>query len=326
MNLEILFGNLLNPVVLFFFVGFVAVLIKSDLEIPQPFPKFFSIYLLTAIGFKGGVELSKNGLNVEVVMTLLAAGLMAFIVPIYSFFILRIKMDVKNAAAIAATFGSVSAVTFITATSFLDNLQIGYGGHMVAAMALMESPAIVVGILLNRVFQSKENSEEKITYRQMAHEALCNGPVVLLFGSLIVGLLTGEQGHKALYPFTDGIFKGMLALFLLDMGILAAGRIKDLKRSGWFLVAFAIFIPLLNAFLSLFIAKFLGLSLGNAFLFSVLCASASYIAVPAAMRLAIPEANPSFYVSMSLGVTFPFNIVVGLPVYFNVVQKFWGPL
>ena len=160
----------------------------------------------------------------------------------------------------------------------------------------------------------------------MAHEALCNGPVVLLFGSLIVGALSGESGHKALYGFTDGIFKGMLALFLLDMGILAAGRIKDLKGSGWFLVAFAVCLPLMNALLAVGVAKMIGMSLGNAYLFSVLCASASYIAVPAAMRLAIPEANPSFYVSMSLGMTFPFNIIIGLPLYFNFIQKLWGPL
>jgi uncharacterized protein len=321
MNSSLILSNILNPPVLFFFLGMLAIFLKSDLEIPQPLPKLFSLYLLLAIGFKGGYEIEESGINLEIALTLLAAIFMAAAVPIYSFFILRIKLDGYNAAAIAATYGSISAVTFITAQSFLKILNISSGGHMVAALALMESPAIIVGIVLVRIFtQSQDEEKEDFSWSEVLREAFLNGSVFLLIGSVIIGILTGQKGWEKLHPFTQDIFYGVLAFFLLDMGMVAARRIKDLSKTGYFLIVFAILMPVVNAVFGIILAKFIGISQGNALLFSVLCASASYIAVPAAMRMTIPEANPSLYVSMALAVTFPFNIIVGIPLYFNLIK------
>lgn len=314
--------NLLSPPILFFFLGMLAVWCKSDLEIPQPLPKFFSLYLLLAIGFRGGVELHESGFNRRVGLTFLAAILMACAVPIYTFFILRVKLGLHNAAAIAATYGSISAVTFITASSFLDRLGETYGGHLVAAMALMESPAIVIGVLLYRYFL-RETGEDEYSWTEIIRDAFLNGSVFLIMGSLMIGLVSGDNGARALKPFTDDIFRGMLAFFLLDMGLVAAKRIGELRKSGIFLIAFAILIPLLNAAVGILLARLIGLPTGEALMLTVLCASASYIAVPAAMRLAIPEANPSLYVSLSLAITFPFNIIAGLPLYLHAITWLW---
>jgi hypothetical protein len=322
MNANLVLSNILNPPVLFFFLGMVAVLVKSDLEIPAPFPKFLSLYLLFAIGFKGGVELIKSGVTQEVVYTLLAAILMACAVPIYTFFILKLKLDTYDAAAIAATYGSISAVTFITAGSFLNELGIQFDGYMVAALALMESPAIIVGLILVNLFTPSQG-ERQFSWPEVLQEAFLNSSVFLLVGSLIIGVLTGEHGWQVLEPFTQGLFYGVLTFFLLDMGLVAARRIKDLQKTGAFLISFAILIPLLNAGIGLLIAKLIGMPQGDALLFAVLCASASYIAVPAAMRLTVPEANPSLYVSTALAVTFPFNIIVGIPLYLYGINLFW---
>jgi hypothetical protein len=320
MDGSLILFNILNPPILFFFLGMLAVLVKSDLEIPPPLPKLFSLYLLLSIGFKGGYELGESGLNTEVVLSLLASILMACIVPVYTFFILRLKLDDYNAAAIAAAYGSISAVTFITASSFLEKIQIPYGGHMVAALALMESPAIIVGLILVRVFSVKKEGDEEFSWSKVLHEAFLNASVFLLVGSLIIGMLTGKQGWVKLEPFTQGIFYGALTFFLLDMGLIAARKIKDLRKTGPFLVGFSVLIPMLNALLGILLAKGLGFTVGNALLFAVLCASASYIAVPAAMRLTLPEANPSLYVSMALALTFPFNIIVGIPLYLEMIK------
>ncbi len=324
MNSSVILSNILNPPVLFFFLGMLAILLQSDLEIPQPLPKLFSLYLLLAIGFKGGYEIDHSGISPQIALTLLAAIFMASVVPIYSFFILKLKLDSYNAAAIAATYGSISAVTFITAQSFLKVLSIDSGGHMVAALALMESPAIIVGIVLVRVFakspKSEIEEEEKFSWSEVFREAFLNGSVFLLVGSVIVGILTGEKGWEKLHPFTQDIFYGMLSFFLLDMGMVAARRIKDLSNTGFFLISFGVFMPVLNAIIGILISKVIGMSQGDALLFAVLCASASYIAVPAAMRMTVPEANPSLYVSMALAITFPFNIILGIPLYFNMIK------
>ena len=320
MDFHLIVSNLLNPPVLFFFLGMIACWGRSDLEIPQPIPKFLSLYLLLSIGFKGGVELSKSGFGLPVVMLLAAAIGMAVLVPLYSYFVLRRKLDQANAAAVAATYGSVSAVTFIAATSFLSQLQLGFSGHMVAAMAIMESPAIVVGIALARIGSGKKD----FSWSRVFHEAFFNGTVVVLLGALLIGLLSGESGGKALAPFTDGIFKGMLCLFLLDMGLVSARRLGAIRPLGAFPIAFAVIVPLVNAAVAILLAHGLGLSRGDALLFTGLCASASYIAVPAAMRLAVPEANPSIYVTMALALTFPFNIALGLPLYLTVINHFWN--
>ena len=321
MDLSLVASNLLNPPVLAFFMGMLAVFLKSDLEIPAPIPKLFSLYLLFAIGFKGGVELAKSGINQQVALTILAAMLMSMLVPLYTFFILRIKLDSYNAAAIAATYGSISAVTFITATSFLKELGIDFDGYMVAALALMESPAIIVGLILVSVFGGEEKRE--IVWPEVLQEAFLNSSVFLLIGSLIMGILTGEHGWEVMSPFTQDLFYGVLTFFLLDMGLVAASRIKDLQEAGIFLIGFAILIPIVNAVIGLLIARLIGMPKGDALLFSVLCASASYIAVPAAMRLTVPEANPSLYISTALAVTFPFNIIVGIPMYLYGINMFW---
>jgi uncharacterized protein len=256
------------------------------------------------------------------VITLLAAVLMACFVPVYTFFILKLKLDTYDAAAIAATYGSISAVTFITAGAFLSELGISFDGYMVAALALMESPAIIVGLILVNLF-TKDQDQREFSWSEVLQEAFLNSSVFLLVGSLLIGVLTGEHGWQVLEPFTQGIFYGVLTFFLLDMGLVAAKRIKDLQKTGFFLIAFAILIPVLNAGIGLLIAKFIDLPQGNALLFAVLCASASYIAVPAAMRLTVPEANPSLYISTALAVTFPFNIIVGIPLYLYIINLFW---
>ena len=323
MDLSLIADNFLSPPILFFFLGVLAVLVKSDLEIPQPIPKMLSLYLLFAIGFKGGVELTHSGISMDIFISLVAAVLMASIVPIYSFYILRTKLSVHDSAAIAATYGSISAVTFITAIAYLDHLNLSFGGHLVAAMALMESPAIIVGVMLHRMYSLKDENNY-IDWKELGRDAFLNGSVFLIIGSMIIGILTGEKGHESLKPFTDDIFKGVLVLFLLDMGLLAAKRVRSIKKAGAFIFTFSILLPLLNASFGLLIANYLDLTIGDALLFTVLCASASYIAVPAAVRLTIPEANPSYYIAMSLGITFPFNIIIGIPLYMYLINLFWS--
>ncbi|PZO45322.1 MAG: sodium-dependent bicarbonate transport family permease [Shackletoniella antarctica] len=322
MNANLIMSNILNPPVLFFFLGMIAVLVKSDLEIPPPIPKLFSLYLLLAIGFKGGVELTKSGINQQVVLTILAAIMMACAVPLYTYFILRLKLDTYDSAAIAATYGSISAVTFITASAFLTELGIPFDGFMVAALALMESPAIIVGLILVNFFARDEKRE--FIWSEVLRDAFLNSSVFLLVGSLIIGMLTGEHGWEVLSPFTQDMFYGVLTFFLLDMGLVAAKRIKDLQKTGVFLISFAILIPIFNAGIGLLIARAINMPQGDALLFAVLCASASYIAVPAAMRLTVPEANPSLYVSTALAVTFPFNIIVGIPLYLYGTNLLWN--
>ena len=322
MDTTLILSNLLNPPVLFFCLGLLAYWVGSDLEIPQPLPKFFSLYLLLSIGFKGGVELHESGLTEAVVTTLLAAMAMAMLVPLWTFFVLRRRLDVANAAAVAATYGSVSAVTYIAATAFLSQLGIPSSGYMVAAMALMEAPAIVIGIALARWQGSSDG--KAFAWSHLLRDAFANGSVLLLCGSLCIGLATGETGGKALAPFTGDIFRGMLCLFLLDMGLVSGRRLAGIGKLGLFPVGFALLVPLANAALALALAHWLGLGRGDALLFMALCASASYIAVPAAMRLALPEANPGLYVTMALAITFPFNIVLGLPLYLGVVDRCWS--
>jgi uncharacterized protein len=321
MDLHLILSNLLTPPILFFVLGMLAVFAKSDLEIPAPIPKLFSLYLLLAIGFKGGVELAKSGISGEVISAISAAIIMSCLVPVYSFFILRKKLDVPNAAAIAATYGSISAVTFITANSFLDQVHVPSDGFMVAALALMESPAIIMGLILVNVFGKRD--KEEMDWGEVLREAFLNGSVFLLIGSLIIGAISGEHGEMMLKPFVKDMFYGALSFFLLDMGLVAAKRIRDLKRTGSFLILFALLMPLLNASLAIGIALLIHMTKGDALLFAVLCASASYIAVPAAMRLTVPEANPGLYISTALAVTFPFNITVGIPLYFWAIKTIW---
>ena len=333
MQSSLILQNLLSAPVLFFFLGVLAVVSGSDLEIPSPLPKLFSLYLLLAIGFKGGVELAHSGLGSQVLLTIGAAIVMSLLVPLSSFLILRLRLDPYNAAAVAAAYGSISAVTFITAQSFLTVLKIPFDGFMVAALALMESPAIVVGVVLarlgaarlNRGDTGKEGNPTNHRWGEVLREAFLNGSIFLLVGSLLIGWLVAAfspAGIEKMEPFTDKLFYGALCFFLLDMGLVAAQRLGDLRRAGPYLIGFAVIGPLLHGLLGLLVGKLLGLPQGDVLLFMVLCASASYIAVPAAMRMTVPQANPSLYISTALGVTFPFNVVVGIPLYLALVQLF----
>lgn len=298
-------------------------LLKSDLTIPDPIPKFLSMYLLISMGFNGGVELSHSGFGAEIIRSMFGAVLLAVLMPVILFFILRMKFNIYDSGAIAATYGSVSAVTFITACAFLDKMQVPFGGHMVASMALMESPAIVLGVLLVKWFNRK-NGSGHFSWGELFREAFLNSSVILILGSLFIGLICGKEASESLKPFTSTIFKGMLVFFLLDMGVVAAQKLDELKKAGVFAFLFAILVPLTGFSAAVGLAKFLGLSMGDAFLISILAASASYIAVPAAMRLSIPKANISLYVPMALAITFPFNIVIGMPIYFQIIKGLWS--
>ncbi|WP_269532857.1 sodium-dependent bicarbonate transport family permease [Chitinimonas sp. BJYL2] len=330
--------NLLDPAILFFIFGVLAGLLKSNLEIPPAISRFLSLYLLMALGLKGGFALAQTGLTVEVVRSLLIAIALAVIIPLVGYTVLKRRVAPLDAAAIAATYGSVSAVTFITATQFLDNRGIEYGGHMAAAMALMESPAIILAVILanqlrqqaqlatmgNGVAALATTPGPRPAIGKLLHESLTDGAQLLLIGAMVVGLLTGDAGKAAMQPFSGDLFKGMLAFFLLDMGLLAARQLPQLRQSSPWLAAYAIAAPLAHATLALLLAALLGVEAGNAALLMVLAASASYIAVPAALRVAIPEASPSLYIGMSLGITFPLNILLGIPLYAGMAEAVLG--
>ncbi|WP_370392564.1 sodium-dependent bicarbonate transport family permease [uncultured Winogradskyella sp.] len=320
MDLHLLVDNLTNPALLFFFLGIIAVQLKSDLEIPSNSSKFISLYLLLSIGFKGGQELSHSDLNMEILYSLLFGILLALLVPLYTYFILRRKFTVANSGAIAASYGSVSAVTFVTAISFLEIEHIDFGGHMVAVMALMEAPSIIIGVLLISIFD--KDNPEKINLGKVVRHALTNGSVLLILGSLVVGFLASDAQAEGIKPFTTDIFKGFLAVFLLDMGITSGKKLSSFLKNGWFALIFAIIIPIINGITVAVISGSFTDSTGNRLLFAILAASASYIAVPAAMRLAAPKANPSLYLPMALAITFPFNITLGMPLYLGIIQGF----
>jgi hypothetical protein len=320
MDFHYLLDNVTNPALLFFFLGLFAVNIKSDLKIPENSSKFISLYLLLAIGFKGGQELAHSVITTEIIWSLVFGVLIAFMVPIYCFFILRLKLSVENSGAIAAAYGSVSAVTFVTTISFLEIENIPFGGHMVAVMALMEAPAIIIGVLLISIYT--KDKKNKTSFKGVIQHALTNASVVLIIGSLVVGFFTNDAQAAGIKPFTTDLFKGFLAVFLLDMGITSGQKLKILLKEGWFTFVFSIIIPVTNG---VFVAVISGLfiaEIGNRLLMSILAASASYIAVPAAMKLAAPKANPGLYIPMALAITFPFNITLGMPLYLYVILLF----
>ncbi|MFV8339709.1 sodium-dependent bicarbonate transport family permease [Flavobacterium sp. LB3P21] len=317
MNFSLLFENLTNPALLFFVLGIVAVYVKSDLEIPENTSKFISLYLLFSIGFKGGQELAHSHFTIDIIWSILFGVLIAGLIPLYTFFILKRKYSIENSGAIAAAYGSVSAVTFVTAVSFLEIQNYSFSGHMVAVMALMEAPAIIIGVILIRLF-SKEGVQ-KTKMSTIIKHSFTNGSVLLILGSLVIGFLASEQQALGIKPFTTDIFKGFLALFLLDMGIVSGRKLNDFFKSGWFSIFFAIVFPLINGCIVAFLSQFITDDVGNRFIFAVLAASASYIAVPAAMKIAVPKANPGIFLPMALAVTFPFNITFGMPIYFSIV-------
>lgn len=321
MNYHLLIDNLTNPALLFFILGIIAVLVKSDLEIPTNSSKFISLYLLFAIGFKGGQELSHETFNTEIAASMLFGIGISMAIPIYTFFLLKKQLNPYNAAAIAAAYGSVSAVTFVTAVSFLEIQHLQLQGHMVAIMALMESPAIIVGLLLLTLSKEVDSKELAIKKRTVLKHAFTNGSVLLILGSLCIGFMANAEQAEGIKPFTDDLFKGFLAIFLLDMGISSGKKLKAFFSFGWFPLVFAIVIPLINGCLVAVLSAAVTSDVSNRFIFAILAASASYIAVPAAMKISVPKANPGLYLPMALAVTFPINITTGMPIYFLIVES-----
>ncbi|MEY5132629.1 MAG: hypothetical protein RLZZ198_633 [Bacteroidota bacterium] len=318
MNLSLLAENLTNPALLFFILGITAVLIKSDLEIPSNSSRFISLYLLFAIGFKGGQELSHEHMNGEILWSMGFGVLLSALIPLASFFLLRIKLNVSDAAATAAAYGSVSAVTFVTAISFLEFHKVHSDGHMVAIMALMESPAIIVGLMLLTIFRKEKQGT--FEFGSILKHALTNGSVVLILGSLFIGFLADAKQAEDIKPFTNELFKGFLAIFLLDMGISSGKKLKSFFAYGWFPIVFALVIPLINGIITAYISAWVTPDPGNRFIFAILAASASYIAVPAAMKISAPDANPGLFLPMALAITFPMNITIGFPIYYSIIQ------
>jgi hypothetical protein len=318
MDFQILISNLTNPTLLFFVLGIIASTVKSDLEIPESSSKFISLYLLFSIGFKGGQELSHSGFNAEIIYSLIFGMVLASLIPLYTFFILKKKLSISDAGAVAAAYGSVSAVTFVAAASFLEAQKIAFGGHMVAVMALMEAPAIIVGVIL--MMQFDKERENKVSLKSVIQHSFTNGSVLMILGSLVIGLIADTKQAEGIKPFTTDIFKGFLAIFLLEMGMVTAKRFSSFTKYGMFVSLFAIIVPAINGCIVAYLSQFVTHEVGNRFIFAILAASASYIAVPAAMRLAAPKADPGLYIPMALGVTFPFNITVGMPLYFIIVN------
>ncbi len=319
MNANLLIENLTNPALLFFVLGIITVYVKSDLEIPANSSKFISLYLLFAIGFKGGQELSHEAFTSEIVLSMLFGIGISLVIPVYTFLILRKKLNVFDAGAIAAAYGSVSAVTFVTAVSYLESNQLTIHGQMVAIMALMESPAIIMGLVLISFFNNTKSQE--IKKNVAIQHSLTNGSVLLILGSLVIGFLANAKQAEGIKPFTNDIFKGFLAIFLLDMGITSGKKLKSFFSAGWFPLLFALTIPLINGCLFAFISRFIIHEISNRFMFAILAASASYIAVPAAMKISVPKANPGLFLPMALAITFPVNITIGMPIYFMIVQN-----
>ncbi len=316
-------ANLLSPVVLFFVMGILAAVLKSDLKFPEALYVTLTIYLLTAIGFKGGVAVSEAGLG-QVWLPSLAAMLLGTVIPLWTYPVLRVlgRLSVPNAAALAGHYGSVSAVTFIAATNYLKGVGQPYESYAAAFLAVMESPAIIVGVLLGKLGAGDRSDALGSSVRTALHEALLGRSVFLLVGALAVGVLSGQRGMAGVEAFFVTPFQGVLALFLLEMGTVAGRRLGDLRKVGPFLLAFGILAPLVHGFLGVALGHAAGLSPGGATLLGVLSASASYIAAPAAMRLSLPDANPTLYLTSSLAITFPFNITVGIPIYY-AAARWW---
>ena len=317
MDFQILINNLTNPSLLFFILGVLAVKLKSDLEIPPTSAKFIALYLMISIGFKGGQELSHSEFTAGIFWALAFGVLLSGSIPFYTFFILKRKLGVPNAAAIAAAYGSISAVTFVAAAAFLEAQGIGFGGHMVAVMALMEAPAIISGVILLRKYTP---SKTEGGIKQIIIHAFTNSSVLLILGSLVIGLIADEKQAEGIKPFVTDIFKGFLAVFLLDMGITSGRKLKAFFKTGYFSSLFATLVPLINGVVVAYISQWVSPEVGDRLIFAILAASASYIAVPAAMKLSNPDADEGLYVPMALAVTFPFNLTLGMPIYWIIIQ------
>ena len=341
--------NLLDPAILFFVFGVLAGALRSNLEVPPAIAKFLSLYLLMALGLKGGFALAKSGLTPEIALSLGAAIAMAFIVPALGYAFLKNRVSRFDAAAVAAAYGSVSAVTFVTAMQYLESAGLTFGGHMAVAMVVMESPAIIMAVLLANGLRHAQAAPASAVVSgpgtaalsglpgltgspvsgapsigKILHESFTDGAHLLLLGAMAVGFISGESGKAVMQPFSGDLFKGMLAFFLLDMGLLVARNFREARTASPVLIGYAALGPVVHAALALALAWVLALPAADAALLMVLSASASYIVVPAVLRYAIPEANPALYFGLSLGITFPLNILVGIAVYTAVAQSVLG--
>lgn len=312
-----------DPPILFFILGILSVLVRSGLQIPAGLSKFLSLYLLMAIGFKGGLSLAKTGFTNEFLVCLVGGLLLSLLVPIGLFHLLKRKLGAANGAAIGATYGSVSAVTFVAATTWLENRGFEFSGSMIAILAIMEAPAIVISLFLAKSYSEEgQSSSSHFSVSQLLHEALFNGSVFLLLGSVLIGYLSGPFGKESVGSFVIDLFKGLLGFFLLDLGIRSGRAILKMEIPLW-LVFVAILTPLTSAGLALAWGYMWSVSPAQTFLLMTLAAGASYIAVPAALKTALPSANPGMYLTMALGMTFPFNILLGLPLYWWAVQSLY---
>jgi hypothetical protein len=327
---DLAYANLVSPMVLFFALGLLAALAKSDLVVPEAVAKTLALYLMMSIGFKGGVEVAKTGLTAKMALVLVATAILSFIIPIIAYNLLKLtsRLSAVDAGAIAAHYGSISIVTFVAATQTVTALGLDYEGYLIAVAAVMETPAIVSALLLARIGAKKEGIElgGGESMPELLREIAFNGSVVMLVGAFVIGWITGPPGLEMTKAFLVDPFRGVLCLFLLDMGLIAGrGMRSGMKHLSAPVILFGLYMPLISATLAAGTAWMLDLSLGGTALLITLSASASYIAVPAAMRLALPEANPSVYLTMSLGVTFPFNLTLGIPLYLVMAGWIVGP-
>lgn len=319
-------NTLLDPAILFFVFGVLAGAFRSNLEIPRSIAKFLSLYLLMALGLKGGFALAQSGVDTTIAISLGAALLMAFLVPTLGYAVLKNRIPRFDAAAVAAAYGSVSAVTFVTATQILEAQGMRFGGHMTVAMVIMESPAIIMAVLLanahrQRLNQDAQGAAAGLSLKKILHESFTDGAHLLLIGAMLIGYISGEAGKTMMQPFAGDLFKGLLAFFLLDMGLMVARNFAQARQTSAFLLLYAAVGPWVHASMALGLAVILNMPVADAAMLMVLSASASYIVVPAVLRYAIPEANPSLYFGLSLGITFPMNILLGIPVYIYAAQQ-----
>jgi uncharacterized protein len=324
--LNLAVSNLTSPMVLFFCLGVAAAFVKSDLVIPEAVAKTLAIYLMMAIGFKGGVEVARSGLASDIIALIGVGALLATVLPVIGYVLLRAtsRLSVANAAAVAAHYGSISIVTFVAATQVLQVAGLGFDGALIAVAAVMEMPAIVVALLIARRFSPPD--ERPASGTSFWREATLNSSIVMLLGSFAIGWISGEPGLEAIAPLIVDPFRGILALFLLDMGLIAGrGLARSWRELKPPVMLFGLYMPLVSAAAASAAAMVLGLDVGSAALLITLAASSSYIAVPAAMRLALPEAQPSIYLTLSIGVTFPFNLTVGIPLYIAIAGRIAGP-
>ncbi len=310
--------TLTSPIILFFALGLLAGFARSDLAVPEAVAKGLAIYLMAAIGLKGGVSVATSGLTAELGLAALGGVILSFLLPFPAYWLLRRagKLDGINAAAVAAHYGSVSLVTYVTATEMLKSLGLIVPGYMAAVLALMETPAIITGLWLARRTAAKAPAlGNDAGGSSLIHEVFLNASVVLLVGAFLIGLVAGKDGFAPIAPVFEGGYRGVLCLFLLDMGLIAARRLTQTRALNRRLVALAFLLPLINGTIGTLVGAGLGLDVASTATLGILAASASYIAVPAAMRLALPQADPGIYLSMSLGLTFPFNLIVGISLF-----------